>query len=287
MSRFRPRASGALALLLLAAMLAAAGCGGDNSTLVPEADEPLFRDGLQKQREGQIQAALADFLRVIVKRGDQAPESHLDAGLIYQDYDPIAAIYHFHKYIELEPNSRQVSNVRGLIDTAERNFARTLPLVTAGMEGAAGHSDLLEQVNRLQSENDELKARLVSLRGEDTPSIAIHSAADAGPALPPVFVARAPDESAAVVAPVAPEPAAIATAPVAAPRPRPAPAAPPPARPEHGRSYTVQAGDTLYRIAKKVYGTATAGKVRAIRDANRGVLSSAGALKPGMELKMP
>jgi hypothetical protein len=282
MSALRPRA---WMLLALAALLAGAGCGGDNGSLTPELDEPLYRDGQQKKREGQNQQALADFLRVIAKRGDQAPESHLEAGLIYRGYDPIAAIYHFKKYIEVEPNSKQVANVRDLISAAERDFAKTLPMVTSAIDGAAGHSDLLEEVNRLQRENDDLRARLASLRGEVSPSLGFHLVGDAAgaPVPVPVPVASAPVPAPEEASPVAP--------PAEAPAPPPAPAAavarprPPPAAPAHSRSYTVQAHDTLFKIAAKVYGKATAAHVRAIEEANH--LSSASALKPGMELRMP
>jgi LysM domain len=282
MSALRPRA---WVLLALAALLAGAGCGGENAALTPELDEPLYRDGQQKKREGQNQQALADFLRVIAKRGDQAPEAHMEAGLIYRGYDPIAAIYHFKKYVELEPNSRQVANVRDLINAAERDFAKTLPLVTSAIDGAAGHSDLLEEVNRLQRENDDLRARLASLRGEVSPSLAFHPAGDTASAPVPVAAAPVPvpaPEEASPVAPPAAEPPAPPP-PAAAARPRPAPSAP--ARAEHGRSYTVQAHDTLYKIAAKVYGKATASRVQAIEQANH--LSGSSGLKPGMELKMP
>jgi len=285
MSTFRPALPRACALLALAILLAGAGCGRDNSALITETDEPFYRDGQQKEREGQTQAALADFLRVIVKRGDQAPESHLEVALIQQGYDPVAAIYHFNKYIELEPNSRQVPNVRDLINTAKRNFARTLPLATPAMDGAAGQSDLLEQVNRLQRENDELKARIVSLRGEAAPAISSHLLADGSGASAPSAVAApvpVPEAPEAVMAPVAPEPPAPAPV-AAAARPRPAPA--PPARTDHPRTYIVQPHDNLYAIARKVYGRGTQAKVQAILEANH--LSSGSALKPGMELKMP
>jgi hypothetical protein len=290
MSAFRPRAPAALLLLALALLLAGTGCGREGAALVSEPDEPLYRDGQQKKREGQTQAALADFLRVIVKRSDQAPESHLEVALIQQEYDPIAAIYHFNKYIELEPNSRQVPNVRDLINTAKRNFARTLPLATPAMDAAAGQSDLLDQINKLQRKNDELEARLVSMRGDVSPFLGgAHPDAASAPA--PLAVAAplpVPDDAAPAVAPVAPPPPVpepVAAAPVA-PRPRPSAAAPS-ARAEHGRTYTVQAHDSLYGIVKKVYGSATAARVQAVRDANRNVLTSAGNLKPGMVLKMP
>lgn len=281
MSAFRPRA---WMLLALAALLAGAGCGGDNASLTPELDEPLYRDGQQKKREGQNQQALADFLRVIAKRGDQAPESHLEAGLICRGYDPIAAIYHFKKYIDLEPNSRQVANVRDLINAAERDFAKTLPMVTSAIDGVAGHSDMLEEVNRLQRENDDLKARLASLRGDVSPSLGFHLAGDAAGA--PVPVASAPVPAPEEASPVPPpaEPPAPAPVPAAAAAVRPRPAPPPPAA-AHPRSYTVQAHDTLYKIAAKAYGKATAARVQAIKQANH--LTETSSLKPGMELKIP
>jgi nucleoid-associated protein YgaU len=49
----------------------------------------------------------------------------------------------------------------------------------------------------------------------------------------------------------------------------------------------VHAHDTLYGIAKKVYGVRSREKVEAILQANRRVLPSASALRPGMELRIP
>jgi len=74
-----------------------------------ETNEPYYRQGDQLKRQGRYQEALAAYLKVIEKRNEDAPESQLEAGLIYQQYlkDPIYAIYHFRKYLELEPNSRQ------------------------------------------------------------------------------------------------------------------------------------------------------------------------------------
>ena len=118
------------ALLALAALLLVAGCDrGDSLTLSSEIDEPFYRQGQSLSKQGRNQEALNAYLKVIAKRDDTAPESHLEAGLILLRHvkDPIAAIYHFRKYLELQPNSRQAVYVRGLIDTSKREFARTLP----------------------------------------------------------------------------------------------------------------------------------------------------------------
>jgi nucleoid-associated protein YgaU len=55
-----------------------------------------------------------------------------------------------------------------------------------------------------------------------------------------------------------------------------------------GNSYTVQKGDTLFGIARKVYGSATDADIKRIVDANSGTLKSKDTpLKPGMKLSVP
>ncbi len=49
--------------------------------------------------------------------------------------------------------------------------------------------------------------------------------------------------------------------------------------------YTVEEGDTLYKIATRFYGKASAWKL--IRDANRATISTDGRVKAGQKLKMP
>src|SRR5271170_6448997 len=97
---------GAASLLALAA---GSGCGGDTTSLSSELDDSYFREGQQMERQGRWDEALAAYLKVIDRRGDAAPESNLDAGLIYLNHikDPVYAIYHFRKYLDLEPNSKQ------------------------------------------------------------------------------------------------------------------------------------------------------------------------------------
>jgi tetratricopeptide (TPR) repeat protein len=285
----RRRVCGALAL---AALLLGAGCGGDNSSLSIEKDDPLYREGLQLTREGRTPEALAAYLKLIAKRGDQAPESHLDAGLICLENikDPIAAIYHFKKYLAFEPNSPNAVYVRGLVDAATREFARTLP--GRPMDSQTGGGELLEQVASLQRENDQLKAELLEVRSRDA------SAAGVTAAAAPVAVGEPAGSTALTPAAAEADSAPVVLTPVA-PAETAAPPPPPPVIPERAapaakaspsssaRNYTVQAHDTLYGIAKKVYGSATNAKVQAILQANRRVLPSANALKPGMELRIP
>mgnify|MGYP001599492039 CR=1 FL=1 len=289
--------------LAAVALLLATGCErSDNQGLSSEADEPNYRQGQQLVKQGRSQEALSAFLKVIAKRGESAPESHLEAGLLYlqQIKDPLAAIYHFRKYLELQPNSRQAVYVKGQIDVAKREFARTLP--AAPTENQAG-LDLLDKVDRLQRENDDLKAEVMALRGGGAmPSTRTRAALNESSAsqrsqpdqpLRP-FISPASEPSLNEGSPVslAPEtPSEISESPVtrpALPQAQPVRAAPTkPTAPAAagGRRHVVVKGDTLFSLAQKYYGNRS--RWRDIYAANRDVLPSENSLRIGMEVKIP
>jgi tetratricopeptide (TPR) repeat protein len=283
----RPILLGALALLALAL---SPGCGGDSLSLSSEMDDPSYRDGLQLERQGRWDEALAAYLRVVDKRGDSAPESNLAAGLIYLNHtqNPIFAIYHFSKYLELEPNSKRAAMVRGQIDSAKREFARNLP--GQPLESVTEHMGFAEQVARLQRENDDLKAENAALRAGVSVPVMHSTSIDltaipsekslAEPAPAPV---QTDGTSPISLAPEAGGPAAsaISEAPQDSAQPEAAKAASP-----AGRHHTVARGDTLFSLSLKYYGSRS--RWRDIFAANRGVLASENSpLKIGTDLKIP
>jgi LysM repeat protein len=163
-------------------VILAAGCGGDAGSISPETDDASYREGQQLERQGRADEALAAYLKVIARRGDAAPESHLDAGILYLNHikDPITAIYHFRKYLELMPNSRQAANVRGEIAAATREFARTLP--GQPMDSQAARLGLGDEIESLRRENDELRAEVAAMRDGVAAAPAAHVAAAGSPA---------------------------------------------------------------------------------------------------------
>ncbi len=277
---------GACTALVLATL---SGCGGDSGPLSSETDDSYYRDGQQMERQGRWEEALTDYLKVIDRRADAAPESNLDAGLIYLNHikDPIFAIYHFRKYLELEPNSKQAVYVRGLVDAAKREFARALP--GQPLESQTEHLGVEEQVARLQRENDELKTENAALRA-GVPVASEHSSTiDIGAIPSPQSVAESPTpvpesgNSPISLAPVD-QGAPASSSPISdAPQEptRPAPAAAP-----SGHHHVVARGDTLFSLAQKYYGNRS--KWKDIYAANRDVLSSEKTpLKIGTDLKIP
>jgi tetratricopeptide (TPR) repeat protein len=281
----------AAALLVLAA---GPGCGGDSGALSSEMDDSNYRDGQQMERQGRWDEALSSYLKVIDRRGDAAPESNLDAGLIYLNHikDPIFAIYHFRKYLELEPNSKQAVYVRGLIDAAKREFARALP--GQPLESQTEHMGVEEQVERLQRENDELKAENAALRA-GAPVASVHSSAiDVAAIAPPKTETDDSEQPApGAVSPISLAPvdqverAAPSAISDATQEEAPAPPKPAKAAAAAGvRHHVVARGDTLFSLAQKYYGNRS--KWRDIFAANRDVLASEKSpLKLGMDLKIP
>jgi tetratricopeptide (TPR) repeat protein len=268
-----PRALLWLALLLLA------GCdGSDRLALGTETNEPYYRQGDQLKRQGRYQEALAAYLKVIEKRNEDAPESHLEAGLIYQQYlkDPIYAIYHFRKYLELEPNSRQADLVRQRIDAALRDFARTLP--ARPLEDQTLRFDLMSRIDELQKQNLELKEEVARLnRGATDPG------GDSGVIMIPV-PASAPPPAVTRGSLFNPPASSATAARPAQPSERPAaPSAKPP--PAAGRTHVVAEGETLSKIALRYYGSRA--KWPAILDANRDVLKNENSVRAGMTLRIP
>ncbi len=252
--------------------LGLAGCP-EAERLVDETDERAYRRGKSLVREGRHNEALTAFLSVIENRR-VAPESHLEAGLIHlhEVGDPLAAIYHFRKYLEYMPNSDQSELVRDRILTAQREYARQLPGAT--FASTTERLDLADKVRQLREANDELRQELANARGRaqraerELTRVAAaledaRRAAGEGREVAPIVIQPPPERR------ETPERRQGET--------RTAEASP--------STYVVRPGDTLSRISQHVYGTP--GRWTEIFEANRDRLPSPNALQVGQELVIP
>lgn len=281
-------------LLLLAAVMLVALVGCSDATrrdYATEADEPYFRQADQMKRGNRHQEALSAYLKVIEKRGDDAPESHLEAGLVYLHHirDPIAAIYHFRKYLALRPNSAQAPLVRQRIDAAIRDFARTLP--AQPVESQLQRVDLMAALDKSKLENDILKQQLADYQGGRESSVALNENSVAGR----VAAAREANDFKISVdtlptvrtrPPVRTEPSAPPPQPKAeASRTPAATKTSPTANRAGARRHIVKQGDTLSKLSQQYFGNRT--RWRDIYQANRSVMKNDADLKVGMELVIP
>lgn len=248
MLSFRPNL---LAFLLVALLFAS--CSPVQTELLSETDEKQYQRGKLFLRNGNAEGALNAFLGVIDSRRD-APESHFEAGYIFlrQMRDPVRAYYHFSRYLELFPQSDRAREVSQLMETAQKEFARQLP--AQPFEGQLDRIDLMELIKNLREENDSLKRELMAAESRVEQFEGMVGQARR---VPPAEVSRS-------ITPL--------------PQTDDFGSSPP-------RTYTVQSGDTLSGISRKVYGTTT--RWRDIFQANRDRMNSENALRVGQELRIP
>jgi len=231
------------ALCLLMFSLSSCDYGG---AVIEEGDDPAFERGRSYLKVGRDKEALDEFLSV-TRRITQAPKSHLEAGRLLltlnERKDPIAAVYHFRRFLLLQPNSRESDKVRQLIVSAEREIIRKLP--------GEPYGNYLQSLE-LKEQNDQLKRQVADLE------------ARLG-TLPPLAVRAEADER-------------------SLPSPAP-PSTEKDSRPEIPSSYTVEPGDSLYGISRKIYGDSS--YIDAIFQANRNLLKSKNSLQVGQKLRLP
>lgn len=237
-------------------------CRPGGVEVVSETNEKQYQLGQDFKSQGRVEEALSAFLRVIDARRD-APESHLEAGYIYLHNmkDPIRAIYHFERYLQFMPQSPQAGQVRQLIETAQKEFARQLP--AKPYQGELDRIDLMDLVKKLRAENEGLKRELVAAeqRVSQLENVLAQARRMPPPQVEPVPAASSRQQAART------------------------PAAGPPAPQDVPRTYTVQSGDSLTSISRRFYGTPS--RWIDIYQANRDRLPSENALRVGQEIRIP
>ena len=246
------------------------------------ADNPHYKQA-QQDIDNNDAGAAADEYEAALVADPKLADAHYELGVLYAEKlsEPIAALYHLDRFLKLAPQSPNATSARDLFNTESEAFAASLP-------GTSTSSALA----RLQLENNGLKKQAID---------ASHTIAQLQTQLAnmqqQVADANARAASAAPT-PGAPAPATVGgggavtgtPAPVIAPAPI-VPATPAPgtaATPDAGgaRSYTVKSGDSLWKIAHKMYPKDTTNGEEKIKDANKDAFANK-FLKVGQVLVIP
>jgi phage tail protein X len=240
-----------LSFFILGVILLGSGCSNFED-VADEESSSAFQRGRSYLKVGKNEEALDEFLS-ITRRMVRCPKSHLEVGRLYLTLksrkDPVAAVYHFRRYLLLESSSREAPKVKQLIESAEKEIIRNLP--GKPYAGYLNGLTLQEENLRLMREVADLKAR-IGLPLSET--------------LKPVQ--NAPTN------PVSASPSSSHVPTISKPR---VPAAP--------KDYVVQKGDSLYAISRKFYGDSS--HIDRIYQANRDVMRSKNSLRVGQTLKIP
>ncbi|MCH1453827.1 MAG: LysM peptidoglycan-binding domain-containing protein [Flavobacteriaceae bacterium] len=145
--------------------------------IVEEEDDAAFQRGRSYLKVGKEEEALGEFLSV-TRRTMNSPKSHLEVGRLFLTLksrkDPVAAIYHFRRFLFLENDSKEAPKVKQLIITAEREIIRDLP--------GEPYSDYLDSL-ALKEENELLKREIADLRARQGLPISSTQTLDPKPTL--------------------------------------------------------------------------------------------------------
>ena len=327
-------------LIVLAALTAVlAGCHRPNTVAELDArdrESAAMRHALECEQVGDLDGAIRRYEEALLDVPRLA-SAHLHLALLLQDHrkDYMGAIYHYHQYELLRPDSEKKALIKERVRISEQLLVAQM-MSRGDVAISREQQKLVSEIERLNqrlSQQEEEKAalldqktimerQLIDLRiatnrlqrlvdrlqvpgsAEDSrersalprlePLATMLPSLSAPPA-PPAPPARNPAETPAR-GPAPPaagnESAPTGTAGPPAPTVRTVePAGPsetesvPPPAPAGMRTYVAQPGDSVYRIAERVYGDPN--QWRRIRDANRDRLGPDNLVRAGQILMIP
>ena len=134
-----------------------------------EIEEPLFLEAQQYLRTDRVDEAFQLLNRLVEKRKAPCPETHFQLGQLSVKSDPIGAIYHFQRYLSQTTDGVRSKIAMQLIETAKKEFARTLPLGNRTAE-TPEYIRLTEVLKQMREENTRLKEQLAQTRLSYTPA---------------------------------------------------------------------------------------------------------------------
>lgn len=308
-------------------------CGCEERTVAAqeasERTDTLFRKAIDAETIADFDTALRLY-QELVQDKPRIASAHLQLAILLHDKkeDYMGAVYHYNRYLALQPESEKRAMVQDRIQKAEQLLTSQLfrrvgnqiqgfteaellkakenlerELTHAQAELSRANEQILEgqkKSRELETQVEQLRKLVAQLRtaaatpskGTDAAEIAdIRAQAEKAGAgdsndlsiedvrgqiskmlAPPEPKAEPP--AASVRTPE--KPAAASGAATAAESRKPAPKL---------REYTVQSGDTLYRISEKFYGNPS--RWKEIRDANRTRIDPDGRLRIGQVILIP
>jgi nucleoid-associated protein YgaU len=250
-------------LLLLLASLLLSGCWPQGQTQFDEEKEPHFLAGKGRVNAMDYKGAVESFEKAL-EVNPKSASAHLELGVLFdqKEGDPAAAIYHYSRYLKLQPSAGNAEMVNTRILACKQELARTVSLGPVTQTLQTEFEKLTEEKNRLSDDNKRLRELVDQWRAyaasrlqapTNVPAVPLRAAQPVNPAPtagPPAFA----------MAPGSGRPGSTGSTTV--------------------RTHTVKSGETPVSIARR-YGV----KVEALLAANPRIEPR--RLRPGQTLVVP
>lgn len=258
-----------MSIVLGVCLFSTMGCNRISSTAsLDEVHNPHFQKAKRLMEERDFKGAAESYEKAL-ELTPRLAAAHFELGLLSDEKlgDPIAAVYHYNRYLALRPNTDKRQLVEDFIQRAKLTIASKLP--QSPIVDPSDLSRLQNEKAAVLQDNAALRNRVAELEkaaAATQPAAPALPVAVTPPAAPPIRVANQPDTGAStpVIPPSPPSSTGEAV---------------------KSRLHSVQKGDTLYSLALKYYGTRSAWQK--IYDANRTMVASKDILKVGQQLVIP
>jgi tetratricopeptide (TPR) repeat protein len=261
-------------VIIAAVLMFLAACEHAGPVSDAEAEREVNYQRAKRLCEQQDFRGAAEFYNQALLVNPEFANAHLELGLVYENRlaDPISAIYHYRRFLELRPDSDKKQLVEDFIERAKLSLAAKLP--QSPIVDPSELTRLENEKTALLQENAALRTRVAELEraGNATQLVAtMPTTVTVASTTPPVpAAATAPAEVPGIVMAAAPVMSMPEASTMESPR---------------VRTHIVQRGDTLQSLALRYYGSrAEWGK---IFQANRSGLPSKDQLKVGQQLVIP
>jgi hypothetical protein len=238
------------------------GCLPSGPSQLDEEKEPHFLTGRRRVNEMDYKGAIEAFEKAL-EVNPKSAMAHLELGCLFEnekgESDPVAAIYHYEKYLSLRARAENAEIIKQNILACKQELAQTVSLGPVTEKQQREFEQITEENRRLHEEVEKWRCYYSNRTATTTNT-----------------PGSAPGPARIIFNPVAAQQTmAVGALPVPAPTSRSSPISTMPAR-----THTIQSGETPIRIARR-YGV----KVEVLMAANPGV--DARRLQPGQALNIP
>jgi tetratricopeptide (TPR) repeat protein len=285
--------------LVIAASLGMAGCNRANSqdTQYDDSRNTHYKQAQQDLDNNNPAAAAQDYESALAAN-PKLVEAQYQLGILYGEklQDPISSIYHFRRFLDLAPNSDHAANAKAMIEKESQAFAASLP--NSPTQNADDYAKLQADNAALKKQVDDATHTIAQLQTKlgrhheggvpanpsATPLTADNNSSSASTP-PPASdsSSTAPSTNAPPSGPQRALPLDATNAMVNTVNPN---ATNSTADAGPSRTYTVIKGDSLWKIAHKMYPGDTKNGVDKIQEANKDAIGTK-PLKIGQVLIIP